>query len=262
MHTLKMVRSGMAALVLLGGFTPVAAILASAQPVEAQSKVQRPPRPTPKPRPTRVPRPTRPPGPRQTIVVPPTATPTFALPTGQATPMPTATPSATATAVLGAQGCPGIPVTCPRPPACRTGNRLGQLYYKYPSAAPVITTKPSEMRLDRRSNGIFPDSELGSFSLTDQDGVVVVQMPRLEFRRDGNGWIAETPEGWVRLAPKEIGPGYTFQLQFNNPNFPPGYFSVVYQMCFSVGDDGVDEQIVCQQKPRDGFLCHNNGPTF
>jgi hypothetical protein len=163
---------------------------------------------------------------------------------------------------VGNQECPGIPVTCPQPPACPTGNKLGQLYYNYPASAPVITTKPSEIRLHRRSNGIFPDTETGSFSLTDQYGNVVVRMPRLEFRRDGNGWIAETPDGWVRLAPKEVGPGYTFQVQFNNPSFPPGYFSVVYQMCFNVGDDGVDEQIVCQPKPRDGFLCHNNGPTF
>lgn len=258
MRALVTVQSYLAMILVLGGLLPLATSFFVVGAVEAQSKVQRPPRPTPKPRPTRVPRPTRPPGPRQTVFIPPSATPTQMLPTNQATPTPTATPSIG----LGPQDCPGVPVTCPRPPACPTGNKLGQLYYKYPSAAPVITTKPSEIRLHRRSNGIFPDSETGSFSLTDKDGVVVVQMPRLEFRRDGNGWLAETADGWVRLAPKEVGPGYTFQVQFNNPNFPPGYFSVVYQMCFSVGDDGVDEQIVCQPKPRDGFLCHNNGPTF
>ncbi|GBD27100.1 hypothetical protein HRbin30_02444 [bacterium HR30] len=258
MRTLMIVQTWLAAAVIIGGLPTAAGIFSSIGAAEAQSKVQRPPRPTPKARPTRVPRPTRPPGPRQTIVIPPTATPTPALPIGWGTP----TPTPTSSPVVGAQDCPGVPVTCPRPPACPTGNKLGQLYYKYPVAAPVITTKPSEMRLHRRSNGIYPDTELGSFSLTDKDGVVVVQMPRLEFRRDGNGWLAETPDGWVRLAPKEVGPGYTFQVQFNNPPFPPGYFSVVYQMCFSVGDDGVDEQIVCQPKPRDGFLCHNNGPTF
>lgn len=224
---------------------------------EVQAQVRRPTRPTPRPRPTRIPRPTRPPGPRQTIVAPPSATPT-GFPGGAVTPTPTATP----TVVIGPQTCPGVPVTCPQPPACPTGNKIGQLYYKYPAAAPIISTKPSEFRLHRRSNGIFPDTEVGSVSLTDKDGVVVVHMPRLEFRRDGNGWRGETPDGWVTLAPKEVGPGYTFQLQFNNPNFPPGYFSVVYQMCFSIGDDGVYEQIVCQPKPRDGFLCHNNGPTF
>lgn len=218
----------------------------------------RPPRPTRRPRPTRIPRPTRPPGPHRTIFVPPTPTP----PVGNPGEAPTSTPTVTASPVVGPQSCPGIPVTCPQPPACPTGNKIGQLYYKYPVAAPVIVTKPSEIRLHRASNGIFPDTEIGSFSLTDKDGVVVVQMPRLEFRREGNGWRAETPEGWVMLSPKEVGPGYIFQLQFNNPDFPPGYFSVVYQMCFSVGDDGVYEQIVCQPKPRGGFLCHNNGPTF
>jgi|GEM_PF-1637401 len=261
MHTLWRVVLITTVIALIAGWAPAFPFELLGGSAQAQTRVQRPPRPTPKPRPTRVPRPprpSRPPGPRQTIVVPPSPTPTISLPGIGGTPTPTATP----TTIVGNQGCPGIPVTCPQRPACPTGNRIGQLYYKYPSSAPVITTKPSEMRLDRRSNGIFPDTEIGSLSLTDKDGIVVVRMPRLEFRRDGDGWIAETPEGWVRLAPKKVGPGYTFQFQYNTPNFPPGYFSVVYQLCFSIGDDGVDEQIVCQPKARDGFLCHNNGPTF
>jgi hypothetical protein len=36
----------------------------------------------------------------------------------------------------------------------------------------------------------------------------------------------------------------------------------VYQVCLSIGDDGIYEQIVCQPKSQDGFLCHNNGPTY
>lgn len=136
------------------------------------------------------------------------------------------------------------------------------MYYRYPGPASVITSKPGEFRLNRLSNGIDPSTETGSFSLTDENGVVVVHMPHLVFRPDGTGWIAETGDGWVRVAPKKVGPGYVFQYQYNTPQFPPGYFSVVYQMCLSIGDDGIDEQIVCQQKPRDGFLCHNNGPTF
>ncbi len=248
-----------ALLVLAPGF-----ILVRAESTEAQSqptrRVVRPPRPTPKPRPTRIPRPTRPPGPRQTILPPATPTPTFS--TGAPGGVPTATATATPTAVIGAQGCPGVPVTCPQPPACRTGNKIGQVYYNYPASIPIITNKPGEFRLDRRSNGIDPDTEIGSFSLTDKDGIVVARMTDLVFRRDGAGWIAEAPEGWVRVRPKEVGPGYIFQFQYNTPQFPPGYFSVVFQMCLSIGDDGIDEQIVCQPKPRDGFLCHNNGPTF
>lgn len=226
---------------------------------DSPRRVVRPPRPTPKPRATRVPRPTRPPGPRQTVLPIATPTPTFPLPPGG---VPTATATATATPVIGPQSCPGVPVTCPQPPACPTGNKIGQMYYKYPSSAPIITSKPGEFRLNRMSNGIDPDRETGSFSLTDKDGIVVVHMPHLVFRRDGGGWIAETSDGWVRVAPKEVGPGYVFQYQYNTPQFPPGYFSVVYQMCLSIGDDGIDEQIVCQPKARDGFLCHNNGPTF
>lgn len=241
--------------VLLGGWLETVA--AQAQPTR---QVVRPPRPTPKPRPTRIPRPTRPPGPRQTVLPPATATPTFAA--NPSNPVPTATATATPTAVLGPQSCPGVPVTCPQPPACKTGNKIGQMYYKYPASVPIITNKPGEMRLNRNSNGIDPDRETGSFSLTDKDGIVVAQMPNLVFQRQGSGWIAETPDGWVRIAPKEVGPGYVFQFQYNTPQFPPGYFSVVYQLCLSIGDDGIDEQIVCQPKARDGFLCHNNGPTF
>jgi hypothetical protein len=119
------------------------------------------------------------------------------------------------------------------------------------------------MRLNAHSNGIDPDHEIGSFALVDKDNITVLQMPRLDFRPDGgSGWIAENEHGFITLLPKSSGDGYYFQLQYNDPSFPPGYFSVIYQMCLSIGDDGVYEQIVCQPKSRDGFLCHNNGPTY
>jgi hypothetical protein len=163
----------------------------------------------------------------------------------------------------GPQSCPGIPVTCPIPPACQTGNKIGQLYYKHPLPAPDITTKVGEFQLNPSSNGINPDFESGSFSLADKDNKIIALMPSLTFRPDGTGWIAENERGWVKVSPvRGKDRRYNFQIQYNNVNLPPGYFSVVYQMCLSIGDDGIYEQIVCQPKSRDAFLCHNNGPTF
>ena len=99
--------------------------------------------------------------------------------------------------------------------------------------------------------------------MVDQFGQTVMQMPELDFVSDGSGgWIARNQHGYVSLVPKSAGAGYYFQFQYNDPNFPPGYFSVTYQMCLSIGDDGVYEQIVCQPHARDAFLCHSNGPTF
>lgn len=252
-------------MVLTGSTLPVGENAALAQVV----RQPRPPRPTAKPRPTRIPRPTRP-NFRHTPVPLATRTPT-AVPTrvgATATPTqviwaPTATATATATPVLAAGVCPGgQPVTCPAPAACKTGNKLGQVYYAYPVSAPIITSKESEIRLHRRSNGIDPEREPASLSLVDKDGNLVVSMPDLRFYAVGNGWRADAPNGWVTMRPKPGGGGYFFQFQYDTPDFPPRYFSVVFQMCFSIGDDGVDEQIVCQEKPRGGILCHNNGTTF
>lgn len=221
----------------------------------------RAPRQPPQARPTRRPRPTRQPGPHDPGPVEPSATPT------QVGEPPASTPTATATATaastpIGPQSCPGVPVTCPAAPACKTGNKIGQLYYKYPSSEPIVSTKVGEFRLNPASNGIDPDHETGSFAMVDKDNNVVLAMPELHFVANGSGWIAENEHGWVTITPKGTGEGYNFQLQYNDPNFPPGYFSVIYQMCLSIGDDGINEQIVCQPKARDAFLCHNNGPTF
>ncbi|MBI3783930.1 MAG: hypothetical protein HY270_11065 [Deltaproteobacteria bacterium] len=263
----KRMRIGSAALCVAGMAT--FAVFFHPTAVQARPDLVRPPRdprPTPPSRPTRQPRATRQPGPHD--IPSPTDTPTS---TPQDQPTPAATPTATATAAIaptqtppiGPQSCPGVPVTCPQRPACVTGNRLGQLYYRLPVPDPIVTTRVSEMRLNANSNGIDPIHETGSFALVDKDNVTVLQMPRLDFVSDGNGgWIARNEHGWVSLVPKSAGSGYYFQLQYNDPNFPPGYFSVVYQMCLSIGDDGVYEQIVCQPHARDAFLCHSNGPTF
>jgi hypothetical protein len=228
------------------------------QKPERQPPPTRPPRPTRVPRPTRTPRGYVEPTPTNTtVVVPPTPTPVTT--PGQVAP--TATATATA-APVGPQSCPGIPVPCPAQPACRTGNKIGQLYYKHPVAAPIITNKVGEFRLNPVSNGIHPGVERGSFSLVDKDDQVVALMTDLEWVPDGTGWRAENADGWVKVWPSPAERGYFFQVQYNTPNFPPGYFSVVFQMCLNIGDDGVHEQIVCQPKARDAWLCHNNGPTF
>lgn len=236
---------------------------AEAAPVPKE-RPTRIPRATRIPRPTRVPRPTRAPRPGGVTVPTSTAVPT-ATPPGAPSAVATATATATAIANVppdGSQSCPGVPVTCPVPPACRTGNKIGQLYYKHPLPDPIITTKVGEMRLNRASNGFDPVREGGSFALLDKDNQLVAHMPNLTFRANGNGWIAEHELGWVTISPAPSQNGYYFQLQYNAPNFPPGYFSVVFQMCLSIGDDGIYEQIVCQPKARDAFLCHNNGPTW
>ena len=238
---------------VVGGMISVPVVgLAQSDPAPRPTIV-RPQRPLPKPRPTRVPRPTRPPRPGTVPDATPTATQTI---------RPTATATATVGIPTGPQSCPGVPVTCPQVPACRTGNRIGQVYYKYPASTEIITNRIGEMRLNRRSNGIDPDTEIGSFSMVDKDNQVVAQMTNLRFVRSGKGWRADHDDGWVTIAPGTRAGGYNFQFQFNKPTFPPGYFSVIFQLCLSIGDDGIDEQIVCQPKARDGFLCHNNGPTF
>lgn len=237
---------------------------AAAEPI-LKVRPTRIPRATRMPRPTRIPRPTRAAGPRGGTGDP-TAT---AVPTATTQPPPPAGATATATATAvpndppsGPQSCPGVPVTCPAPPACRTGNKIGQLYYKHPLPDPILTTKIGELRLNRASNGFDPVSEGGSFALLDKDNQLVAHMPNLTFRANGSGWIAEHELGWVTLSPAPAENGYYFQLQYNTPDFPPGYFSVVFQMCLSIGDDGIYEQIVCQPKARGAFLCHNNGPTW
>ncbi len=223
------------------------------------------PRPSPRPRPTlsrtRIPRDGTP----TATAIPPTATApaatataprtsTAAAPTRTATATPTTAPTDS-----GPQSCPGVPVTCPAHPACKTGNRLGKLYFAYPGTDRVVSAS-GYLRLNQNSNGIHPSSEPASLALVDMDSKTVISLPNLHFEPSGDGWVADTGDAIVTLTPSSR--GYTFTLRIDNPMFPPGYFSVFYQMCLSIGDDGIDEQIVCQQKPNDGFLCHSNGPTF
>lgn len=241
-------------------FRPPRPTIVRPQKPERQPRPTRPPRPTRIPRPTRTPRGAVPPTATNTAVIAP-ATPTPVVTPGDPTPNATATATAT-TAPVGPQSCPGIPVTCPAQPACRTGNKIGQLYYKHPVDLPIFTNKVGEFRLNPVSNGIHPAVEPGSFSLVDKDDQIVALMTDLQWVADGNGWRAENADGWVKIWPSHAERGYFFQVQYNTPNLPPGYFSVVFQMCLNIGDDGVHEQIVCQPKARDAWLCHNNGPTF
>jgi len=100
-----------------------------------------------------------------------------------------------------------------------------------------------------------PVADGGSLSLTDETGAVILEIPTLEFEKTGNSFTATNEQGSVTIAP--FAGMYSFSFSFDHPNFPPGFFRVLYHLCLSVGDDGMDEQIVCQKKPKGGFLCHH-----
>ena len=152
-----------------------------------------------------------------------------------------------------ADACPGVPVACPMPAPCTMRTKISKLFYAYPGSQRSLRAS-GFFYLDQKSSGIDPVNDGGSLTLTDATGAVVLDMPSLQFEPDGAGFTATNEQGSVRIAP--FAGIYSFQFSFDHPDFPPGYFSVLYHMCLSIGDDGMVEQIVCQKKPNGGFLCH------
>ena len=197
-------------------------------------------RPGPRPRPTRQPRPTRP----------------VRSPRPPRTPVLMETPTPTPTSNAGTDACPSAPAVCPASPACLTRNRLGKLFYAYPGTDRTVEAS-GFFKLNRASNGINLAHELGSLALVDERGGTVLQMASLRFIRSGpDRFVATTGEGTVTISPSQD--GYDFAFTFDDPGLPAGYFSLYFDLCLSVGDDGIFERIVCQPKPRGGLLCHSN----
>ncbi len=84
-----------------------------------------------------------------------------------------------------------------------------------------------------------------------------MRVPSLQFEQTGpNSFIGRSDQGELSIS--QFQNGYNFSFTLDDPGFPRDYFSVVFDLCLTIGDDGVYEQIVCQPKPNSGFLCHNN----
>jgi len=137
---------------------------------------------------------------------------------------------------------------------CSMSTKISKLLYAYPGSQRSLRAS-GVFSLDQESNGMDPVADGGSLSLTDETGAVILEIPTLEFEKTGNSFTATNEQGSVTIAP--FAGMYSFSFSFDHPNFPPGFFRVLYHLCLSVGDDGMDEQIVCQKKPKGGFLCHH-----
>jgi hypothetical protein len=146
-----------------------------------------------------------------------------------------------------------VALACPMAAACDMRTKISKLFYAYPGSQRNLRAS-GYFSLDQKSNGIDPVNDGGSLTLTDETGAVILEMPALQFEKTGDAFTATNEQGSVRIAP--FAGIYTFEFSFDHPNFPPRFFRVLYHMCLSIGDDGMDEQIVCQKKPNGGFLCH------
>ena len=170
-------------------------------------------------------------------------------PAAQNTPTPTLEPSTPT---------PQQPATdqaaCPAQPTFRFQTKVSKLFYAYPGTDRNLHAS-GFFSLNPQSNGFDPLHEHSSLSLTDDDGVVILSMPDVQFIDDGSsGFSASNEQGFVTITP--FAGTYAFSFAFDDPHFAPGFFRVRYHLCLNVGDDGISEAIVCQPKPRDGFLCH------
>jgi len=164
------------------------------------------------------------------------------------TPTPTAGIPPTATPGSNGQACPAQPTF-------RLLTKVSKLFYAYPGTERTLRAS-GFFRVDQTvSNGISPATENASLTLTDDDGVIILSMPSLQFQAMSDGsFAASNDQGFVLIAP--FAGAYSFRFQFDHPNFAPGFFRVRYHLCMNIGDDGISEQIVCQPKNNDGFLCH------
>jgi len=173
-------------------------------------------------------------------------------------PRPTRTPFGQTTPTPGAQATPTPTLnvqSCPAEATHSLGGRLSKLFYAYPGSQRNLHAS-GFFQADFFSNGIHPATEPASLTLTDNtNGEVILDMPSIQFTDTGGGnFSASNEQGFVEIS--QIVGMYAFSFTFENPNFPPGFFRVSYDLCLNVGDDGMSIRIVCQHKPRGGFLCH------
>lgn len=202
------------------------AVPATTQADHSVTRPAHPVRPQRPERPTRIPRPS-------------SATATVA-----SDPTPTATSSSPHSA-------------CPAAPEKVVDTRLWHLFWKYPGVTKDLTGRAA-FRIPRDSNGIKPDEESASLALVSSTGAAIAAMPELHFTRTGDGsWAASTDQGYVVV---QTMPGaYTVSFNFQNVDtltLPADFYSTGGKLCFSIGDEGVFERFVCQEKPGGGFLCH------
>lgn len=145
-------------------------------------------------------------------------------------------------------------VPCPAEPTYLFNTKVSKLFYAYPGTARTLHAS-GFFRLYPSSNGISPTTEAASLTLTDDDGVVILGMPNIQFIATGDGgFAASNDQGFVSIS--LFAGAYAFSFTFDNPDFPAGFFRFRYHLCLNVGDDGISETIVCQAKPNHGFICH------
>ena len=149
--------------------------------------------------------------------------------------------------------CPGAPVSCPLSAPCLGPAKIAKLFYAYPGRDRSLHTR-GLWSLNPRSNGIDPVNEGGTVTLTDDSGAIILGMSVASFQPAGANFTSVNDQGSVSVG-KYTGK-YLFQIQFTQPNFPPGFFRVRYHLCMNIGDDGFQDSIVCQPKPFGGFICH------
>ncbi len=174
----------------------------------------------------------------------PARAPRHASPTVASDLSPTATP-------------PSAYSACPAPPQKVINTRLRHLFWKYPGATRDLTGRAA-FRLGHDSNGIEPDQEPASLALVSSTGAAIVAMPELHFTRTGAGsWAASTDQGYVVVQTLAGAYAVSFNFQsIETLKLPPDFFTTGGKLCFSIGDEGVFEPFVCQEKPGGGFLCH------
>jgi len=146
-------------------------------------------------------------------------------------------------------------VACPEQPDHVLSGRVTKLFYAYPGTDRNLHAS-GFFQVDFFSNGIHPDTEPASLTLTDDDGNVILGMPDIKFMDTGDGsFSASNVQGFVSIRP--FGGMYAFEFSFDNPDFPPNFFVVRMHLCMNLGDDGIGLiPLVCQHKSRGGFLCH------
>jgi len=146
-------------------------------------------------------------------------------------------------------------VTCPAQPDHILSGRVTKLFYAYPGTQRNLHAS-GFFPVDFFSNGIHPDTEPASLTLTDDDGEIILGMPDIHFSDTGGGsFSASNEQGFVTIRP--FAGMYSFEFSFDRPDFPPNFFRVRMHLCMNLGDDGIGSiSIVCQHKSRGGFLCH------
>jgi hypothetical protein len=169
-------------------------------------------------------------------------------------PRPTRTPRDGGTPVVVPTPTPVVR-SCPALPSHQLGARVTKLFYAYPGTQRNLRAS-GFFDVDFLSNGLNPPAEQASLTLTNDDGDVILGMPDLRFSDTGKGsFAASNEQGYVSI--RKFGGSYAFDFSFDKPNFAPDFFEVRMHLCLNIGDDGFRPvSIVCQKKPRGGFLCH------